>query len=129
MSDDKKSDFKKGFPNGFIWFLMAAFLLALLVQNYIDTKFAKVSFSYELEHLVNLQLLQPEDNRKIALNDNLVTFSGKFKDRQTEDGKSRFKYLDLLNSNHELSSEKIRLKTELKNQKAKVSDSSTLFLQ
>lgn len=128
MSDDKKTDFKKGFPNGFIWFLMAAFLLALLVQNYIDTKFAKVSFSYQLEHLVNLQLLQPEDSRKTALNDNLVTFSGKFRDRQTDEGKKRYKYLDLLNNNHELTAEKEKVSNELANQKGKVVDAADLFL-
>src|SRR5687767_312873 len=109
MSDDKKQDFKKSFPNSFVWFLMAAFLLALMVQNFIDTKFAKVSFSYQLEHLVNLQMIQPEDSRKIALNDNLVTFSGKFRERPTDDGKNRFKYLELLNSNHEFVGEKDRL--------------------
>ncbi len=64
MADDNKQDFKKGMSNSFVWFLMAAFLFALIVQNFIDTKFAKVSFSYQLEHLVNLQLLQPEENHK-----------------------------------------------------------------
>src|ERR1700724_4510677 len=120
MPDDNKQDFKKGMSNSFVWFLLAAFLFALMVQNFIDTKFAKVSFSYQLEHLVNLQLLQPEESRKIALNDNLVTFSGKFRDRQTEEGKVRYKYLELLNTNHELISEKNRIKAELKNQKTKV---------
>src|SRR6202046_4311224 len=113
MSDDKKQDFKKSFPNNFVWFLMAAFLFALMVQNFIDTKFAKVSFSYQLEHLVNLQLIQPEESRKTALNDNLVTFSGKFRDRLTEEGKNRYKYLELLNANHELVSEKDRLEKDL----------------
>src|SRR6478752_90020 len=100
MADDNKQDLKKGFPSGFIWFLLAAFLMALMVQNFIDTKFAKVSFSYQLEHLVNLQLIQPEDSRKIALNDNLVTFSGKFRERFTEEGKNRYKFLELSNANH-----------------------------
>src|SRR5277367_297767 len=109
MSDDKKQDFKKSFPNNFVWFLMAAFLLALMVQNFIDTKFAKVSFSYQLEHLVNLQLIQPEDSRKTALNDNLVTFAGKFRDRVTDEGKNRFKFLELLQANHALGGEKERL--------------------
>lgn len=127
--DNNKQDFKKGVSNSFVWFLMAAFLFALMVQNFIDTKFAKVSFSYQLEHLVNLQLLQPEDSRKIALNDNLVTFSGKFRDRQTEEGKTRYKYLELLNTNHELKSEQTRIKDDLKSLKSKVSDSATLFLQ
>lgn len=100
MPDDNKQDFKKGMSNSFVWFLMAAFLFALMVQNFIDTKFAKVAFSYQLEHLVNLDLLQPEDNHKIALNDNLVTFSGKFRDRLTEEGKTRYKYLELLDTHH-----------------------------
>lgn len=128
MSDDKKQEFKKGFPNNFVWFLMAAFLLALMVQNFIDTKFAKVGFSYQLEHLVNLQLIQPEDSRKTALNDNLVTFSGKFRDHLTEEGKNRFKYLELLNSNHELTSESERLQQELASQRSKVVDAANWFL-
>lgn len=128
MSDDKKQEFKKGFPNNFVWFLMAAFLLALMVQNFIDTKFAKVGFSYQLEHLVNLQLIHPEDSRKTALNDNLVTFSGKFRDHLTDEGKNRFKYLELLNSNHELSSESERLQQELISQRSKVVDSANWFL-
>jgi cell division protease FtsH len=129
MPDDNKQDFKKGMSNSFVWFLMAAFLFALMVQNFIDTKFAKVSFSYQLEHLINLQLLQPEENRKIALNDNLVTFSGKFRDRQTEEGKVRYKYLELLNTNHQLKSDQTRVKADLNNIKSKIFESATLFLQ
>lgn len=128
MADDNK-EFRKGFPNGFVWFLLAAFLMALMVQNYIDTKFAKVSFSYQLEHLVNLQLIQPEDSRKTALNDNLVTFSGKFRDRVTDEGKSRYKYLELLNSNHELLRDRERVNQELVSLRGKVKDSAELFLQ
>lgn len=129
MGDDKKQDFKKNFPNGFIWFVMAAFLFALMVQNFIDTKFAKVGFSYQLEHLVNLQLTQPEDSRKTALNDNLVTFSGKFRERQTEEGKNRFKFLELLNTHHELTREQDRLSQELIALQGKINDSAILFLQ
>ncbi|KAF3361407.1 ATP-dependent zinc metalloprotease FtsH [Chlamydiales bacterium STE3] len=128
MAEEKKQDFKKGFPNGFVWFLMALFLLALMLQNYIDTKFAKVSFSYQLEHLVNLQLLQPEDSRKTALNDNLVTFSGKFRERQTDEGKNRFKYLELLNANHLLKQEEEQTEVNLRSSKAKVIDSADWFL-
>lgn len=128
MGDDKKQDFKKNFPNSFIWFLLAAFLFALMVQNFIDTKFAKVSFSYQLEHLVNLQLIQPEDSRKTALNDNLVTFSGKFRDRQTDEGKNRFKFLELLHENHALSGDKERLLKELGSLRDKISTSAEWFL-
>lgn len=129
MADDNKQEFKKGFPNGFVWFLMAAFLLAIMVQNFIDTKFAKVSFSYQLEHVVNLQLIQPEDSRKTALNDNLVTFSGKFRDRLTDEGKSRFKYLELLNANHELVREQDRVNKELVSLRSKIKDAGESFLQ
>ena len=127
MAEEKKTDFKKGFPNGFVWFLMAAFLLALMLQNYIDTKFAKVSFSYQLEHLVNLQLLQPEDSRKTA-SDNMVTFSGKFRERQTDEGKNRYKFLELLNSSHNLKQEKERVSGELVSSRVKVFDSADWFL-
>ena len=128
MSDDKKQDFRKTFPNSFIWFLMAVFLFTLMIQNFIETKFAKVSFSYQLEHLVNLQLIQPEDSRKIALNDNLVTFSGKFRDHQTEEGKNRFKYLDLLYTNHELHSEQDYLTKQLATYRDKIYQSGSWYL-
>lgn len=128
MADDKKQDFKKNFPNSFVWFLMAAFLLALTVQNFLDTKFAKVAFSYQLESLVDLQLIQPEDSRKTAINDNLVTFSGKFRDRLTEEGKNRYKFLDLLSTSHDLHIQKERLENELVLQKAKITESVDWFL-
>src|SRR5262245_30191721 len=129
MAEDDNKEIKKPFPNGFIWFLLAAIFLAIMVQNFMDTKFAKVAFSYQLEHLVNLQLIQPEDSRKIALNDNLVTFSGKFRDRITEEGKNRFKFLELLNSSHELQRERDHLQQEISNLKVKIKDSAEWFLQ
>lgn len=128
MDDDKNKD-NKGLSNSFIWFIMAAFLFALMVQNFAETKHAKVSFSYQLENLVNLQLIQPEDSRKIALNDNLVTFSGKFRERQTEEGKNRYKFLELLNTNHKLANEKERIVKELDGLHSKIKDSAELFLQ
>lgn len=128
MGDDKKQDFKKNMSNSFIWFLMGFFLLALLVQNFLDTNFAKVSFSYQLEPLVDLQLIQPEDSRKTAINDNLVTFSGRFRDRLTEEGKNRYKFLDLLNVNHQLSGQQQLLEKELGVQKVKVVDAADWFL-
>ena len=129
MPDDNKQDFKKGMSNNFIWFLMAAFLFALFAQNFFETKPANVSFSYQLEHLVNLQLIQPEDSQKIALNDNLVTFSGKFRDHLTDEGKARFKYLTLLDRNHKLLSEQNNLAEDLADEKKKVLNSAEFFLQ
>ena len=128
MSNDDKREEPSGFPNSFIWFLIAAMLMIFMVQNFVETKFAKVSFSYQLEHLVNLQLIQPEDNRKIAVNDNLVTFSGKFRDRLTDEGKNRFKFLELLNANYDLNDEKKKSEEALKGQKDKVVEAAEEFL-
>lgn len=129
MADNDKNDFRKGIPGGFIWIVMAAILLAIMTQSLVDTKTASVSFSYQLEHLVNLQLIQPEDSKKIAENDNLVTFSGKFRDKLTDDSRKRFKYLELLNGNQDLTLEKQRLETELAQTKSAILDSATHFVQ
>lgn len=123
-----KPESKRGFPGGFFIFLLAAILIILTVQNLGNEKTAKVAFSHQLEHLVNLDLIQKEDNRKIALNDNLVTFSGKFKDKLPEDSKARFRYLELLNRNHELIGQKQTLSTELVTSTQNVKEASDLFL-
>jgi cell division protease FtsH len=128
MNDDKKQDLKKGFSNGFVWLLMAAFILAMFAQNFIETKRANVAFSYQLESLVNLQLIQPEESRKTALNDNLVTFSGKFRERLTDEGKQRFKYLELLHAQHQLEQERQELITELATMKSSISEAAQWFL-
>ena len=127
MTDDKQ-DFKKNLPGGFVWFLMAAFMLALMTQNLIDTKKAEVSFSYQVEHLVNLELIQLEESRKTSSNDNLATFSGKFRDRLTDDSKERFKYLELLDESQDLKSEKERLANELNTEKERVNEAADWFL-
>ena len=131
MSDDnmKPESNKRGFPGGFFLFLLAAILIILTVQNLNSEKAAKVSFSHQLEHLVNLDLIQKEDSRKIALNDNLVTFSGQFKDKQTDDAKARYRYLELLNRNHELTGEQQQLNEELIASRQNVKDASDLFLR
>ncbi len=128
MNDDKKPDLKKGFSNSFVWLLLAAFLLMMLIQNIVETKKANVSFSYQLESLVNLQLIQPEDSRKIALNDNLVTFSGRFRERLTDEGKQRYKYLDLLNNHFQLQQQEQQLTKELETMRGAINDSSEWFL-
>ncbi len=123
-----KPESKRGFPGGFFILLLAAILIFLTVQNVGSEKTAKVGFSHQLEHLVNLDLIQKEDNRKIALNDNLVTFSGKFKDKLSDDAKARFRYLELLNRNHELTGQKRVLDQELLTSHQSVKDASDLYL-
>lgn len=69
-----KTEQKKGFPGGFLILVLAAFVLLFGAQILSSDKSARVSFSHQLEHLTNLQLTAPEENYKIAQNDNLVTF-------------------------------------------------------
>ncbi|WP_420421034.1 ATP-dependent zinc metalloprotease FtsH [Simkania sp.] len=99
---NKGPEQKKRFPGGFILFLLAAILIILTVQNLSSEKGGKVSFSHQVEHLVNLDLVQKDESRKTAQNDNLVTFTGKFKERLSDDSKARYRYLELLDQNHEL---------------------------
>ena len=108
MGKDKKfgSGGRKGFSGSFFLFLFAIFLVVMGIQSWSGAGKGKVSFSYQLEHLMNLHLIRPEENKKIAQNDNLVTFSGKFREIETKEGKEHFKYLDLLYKNQELKRKK-----------------------
>ncbi len=130
MNNDNKSrpEPRKGFPGGFIIFLLAGLLIFLTVQNMSTEQTAKVSFSHQVESLVDLDLLQPTESRKIAQNDNLVTFTGKFRDRLSDDAKSRYKYLELLNRHNELAQQEQQLQTELVGLQKNVSDAADWFL-
>ncbi|MBI5274500.1 MAG: ATP-dependent zinc metalloprotease FtsH [Chlamydiales bacterium] len=130
MRNDNKTnnDNKKSFPTGFVLLLLAAVLVVLTFQNLSDTKKTGISFSHQLEHLVNLDLIQPEGSKKIALNDNLVTFSGKFKDQLSEDAKKRYRFLYLLDKQHELVTEKTRLTNQLSTLQQDVVQSGDWFL-
>ncbi len=129
MNDSDNQDTKKGMPGNFVLFLVIAFFVILLMQNFLDVKSAKVSFSYQLESLVNLDLIQPEDNRKTAISENLVTFNGRFRDHQTDEGKKRYKFLQLLEDNHNLVSEKEMIEGGLVASKEKIQEAASLFLQ
>lgn len=115
MANDKRQipDLKKGFPGGFLLILLASILIFLGIQSLTSEGAGKVAFSHQAEHLTNLDLIVPEDNRKVAQNDNLVTFSGKFRDALPSESADRYKYLELLNTNHALLAEKTRLLTDL----------------
>lgn len=128
MSNDKKPEQKKTFPTTFLLFLLAVILIVITVQNFMSTKSAKVAFSHQVEHLVNLNLIVPEDSRKISLNDNLVTFSGKFREHPTDEGRKRYRYLELLNANHNLKSELEETQTDLSRLEGEVRESAQWFL-
>jgi cell division protease FtsH len=129
MGNDKKPDPKKGLPGGFFIFVVAAVLAVFSIQNLSSQKTAKVAFSHQTEHLVNLDLIQKEDNRKIALNDNLVTFTGKFKDRVTDEARARFRYLELLFQNHEFTEQRKNIEEEMSSLRQSVKESGDWFLQ
>jgi len=126
--EQDNQDFKKGLPNSFLLFLLAALFVVFMVQNLAGGKFAQVSFSHQIEHLVNLNLIQPEDSRKIALNDNLVTFSGKFREKESEESKRRYKYLELLHKRHHLERESNTLVTVLDNLRKRSREAADWYL-
>ncbi|NGX37156.1 MAG: hypothetical protein K1000chlam2_00309, partial [Chlamydiae bacterium] len=130
MSDDNKNKPgpKKGFPGGFLILILAAVLTFFSIQSMHKDKTGKVSFSHQVEHLVNLDLIQKDNNKKIALNDNLVTFSGKFKDQTSDDAKSRYRFLELLNTNNQLTIEQASLEQEVAGLRSGVDRSADWFL-
>lgn len=123
-----RPDPKKGFPGNFLMFLLAAILIIIGVQTFTSGAEGRVSFSHQAEHLTNLNLTVPEENRKIAQNENLVTFSGRFRDQLGDESESRFRYLEYLNRNHELKTESVRLSSELETLQKNVQDAADLYL-
>jgi cell division protease FtsH len=130
MNDENKSklDAKKPFPKGFFFILLLSILVIATVQNFTNTRQATVTNSYQLESLVDLDLLLPKDSKKIALNDNLVSFSGKFREKVTKEGEERYKFLQLLNTQYNLNIEKINLDTELNLLQERIREAALWFL-
>lgn len=126
--NEMKSDNKKGFP-GLLVLLIIGLILLLAFQNMTEQKRANVSFSHQLEHLVNLDLVEPKENKKTSLNDNLVTFSGRFRENLTELSKERYRFLSLLNAHFDLSDRKAQLVKDLDRIQAQVLSSVSYFLQ
>jgi cell division protease FtsH len=127
QDNDFKPEQKKGFPGGFLLLLVAAVLALITFQNMSAPRSHQVGFSYQVEHLVNLDLVQPEDSKKIALNDNLVTFTGEYRDVQTDTSKNRYRYLELLNQNDQLKAQMTKLSSELSKLKPLVLESVDFF--
>jgi len=130
MIDNKKKrqEPKKGFSGSFLLFVVAIILIVLTIQTLTSDRYAKVSFSHQLEHLVNLDLLKPENNKKVAQNDNLVTFTAKFREKETEQGLDRYNYLTLLHQNRSLLVEDNYLKEELDGLEKNAKNSAEWFL-
>jgi len=117
-------------PLGNFWlFVFAILLIFFAVQSLTGDNKAKVSFSHQLQHLVNLDLIDPAHSYKVAQNDKLVTFSGKFRTQLPEDAKQRFEYLQLLNREHDLNTEKVHLQEEMIKQKEQIASTAKWFLE
>ncbi|MDN3505695.1 MAG: ATP-dependent zinc metalloprotease FtsH [Simkaniaceae bacterium] len=129
MSEDNKNKPpRRGLPGGFLLIVLAAVLIFYSFQSMNKDKVGKVSFSHQVEHLVNLDLVHKDTAKKTALNDNLVTFSGKFKDRVSEDSKARYRFLELLNINNQLTLEQASLEKEVKGLRSGVESSADWFV-
>ncbi|NGX59859.1 MAG: hypothetical protein KR126chlam3_01018, partial [Chlamydiae bacterium] len=129
MGDDNKNKPpRRGLPGGFLLIILAVVLIFYSFQSMNKDKAGKVSFSHQVEHLVNLDLLHKDSTKKIALNDNLVTFSGKFNDRVTDNAKARYRFLELLNTNNQLTLEQASLEKNLQNYRSGVERSADWFL-
>ena len=119
---------KKQLPSSFFIFLMIALAVILILQGMSQGASPSIAFSHQVEHLVNLKLINKVDSKKIALNDNLVTFKGKFEDQLSDESKARYRYLELLDQHHQLRGEKERLSQELDESRKGVLQSAELFL-
>ncbi len=133
MAEDPKIDRKdpnssKKSPNNLMIVVLGVIFVILLIQNFLDTKMANVSFSYQLEHLINLDLINPAYSRKIATASNLVTFQGRFRDQLSDESKRKFKYLETLDEKNELIERRSQLIQELDEQRTKVTDAGALFV-
>ena len=126
MAEIKKPEQKK--TQSFFFVAAAVLFCLMMFQAFFAVKTARVAFSYQLEHVVDLDLLQPEDSRKAATLSNLVTFSGRFRDAKTETGKQRFRYLELIEEQNSLHMEILRLDQEMDAVRRKVVNATALFL-
>ena len=69
---------KKKLPGGFFLLLVAMVLIVMTLHSLSSGKDAKVSFSHQIEHLINLDLLKPDKNQQTAQSETLTTFSSMF---------------------------------------------------
>lgn len=105
-------DDKKNIGGGLGLFLLAVLIAVMYMQSFFDAKLAKVSFSYQIEHLVNLDLLKQEENKKTATAPNLVNFSGKFQENLSDASRHRYRFLELTQQLHEIQAQQIDLTHE-----------------
>jgi len=127
-NDNNSSNQKKGIPGIFIFLIIGAFAL-LFMKNATPVEKAEVAFGYQIEHLVNLDLLAPKSSGKVAINENLVSFSGRFRDKQSEASKQRFRFLTLLDEHKTLAQEKGQLSVKMKGSEGEMQKAVRFFYE
>ena len=120
---------KKNIGGGLGLFLLAVLVAVMYMQSFFDAKLAKVSFSYQLEHLVNLDLVKAEESKKTATASNLVNFSGKFQESLSDTARHRFHYLELTKQLQDLEKQRHDLTTERDTLKAQALEAIHLYAQ
>ncbi|WP_108624136.1 ATP-dependent zinc metalloprotease FtsH [Candidatus Similichlamydia epinepheli] len=105
---------KKRIPSGFFILIALALVGMSFLQGFFTLSYAQFSFPHQLEHLVNLELIHPEESRKVALNHGLVTLHGRCRDELPDRAEKKFQFLNLLNEHFQLSERKKRLFAKLK---------------
>ena len=86
-------------------FLLLALLCAFSLFSYLYLP-TLVIFPDQLEHLINLDLLEPALNHKTAINPYLVNLQGQYRNQLTTVGKLRFAYLQSLAKGETLNQER-----------------------
>ncbi len=128
MPEEKKPDPRKAFSQTVLAALVGTLFVLMILQNIFETKTARVSFSYQLEHLVNLDLIRPEDSKKTASQTNLVTFYGQFRDTRTDESKRRYAFLELVEEHNQILLEQQKVELELQQTRKKVEAAAELYL-
>lgn len=124
----KQKGERRGPSGSFILFLLLALFIALTVQNFLTSKHAKVSFAYQVQHLVNLQLIQPAESRMTAQSNNLVTFYGRFREQLTQEGQKRYQYLQLLDQQENLKNQKLDRASDIAKDRSAILVAADTFL-
>lgn len=120
---------KKGFSSSFLLFLLGAVFLLFVLQSVYDKRTPHVAFNYQVEHLVNLSLIDPSYNVKSPQSDHVVTFSGLYRENLDKASKERFSYLELLHEQTSLLAAHRTEILELERYQKDVLEVGNLFLQ
>lgn len=118
---------RKG-PNFFL-LLLFFFCLSLFLQSLFSKEKGNVAFVYQVEHLVNLELITPSESKKIVRSDQLATFSGLFRSEVTEDGKRKYQYLQKLAEYHRLKEQREQITEQLTLLRKEVLQAGEWFLK